>query len=134
MSDEPDILDGYPDLKAIAERQREPPIGRLMSEVIGEQASDLAILLAAVRSLIQQTRDLRADEGELSYEVYPVFASLGGLSRQYEPCAQRNTIQDARIAAQEDREYRARYQAIMPVTYEIVAVRRHVVQTVQATG
>lgn len=127
MSDEPDILDGYPDLKAIAERQREPPIGRLMSEVIGEQASDLAILLAAVRSLIQQTRDLRADEGELSYEVRGWLHD--DAVRPYIFGSFPDHATAAKYANNLDRTNRTRC-----VIYEIVAVRSHVVQTVQAGG
>lgn len=71
MADEPDILEAYPDLLAIAERHK---TGIYLSENVS-RASDIATCLNELRSLIQQTLDLRCEEGELEYAVdrlYPL--------------------------------------------------------------
>lgn len=130
MSDEPDILEAYPDLLDIVYRRKQYLAERKGKIFNTQWADDVATLLDAIRSLIQQTRDLRADEGELNYEVYPVYNSLDGQMRQHEPCASLPTIQEARDAAANDRKFCTKHRTAIPVAYQIVAVRRRVVQTV----
>ena len=80
-------------------------------------SSDVDTLLDAVRSLLQQNHDLRADEGELNYEVHRVGVDF--------PTMQRNTLREAV-------EYVLELHRLgWADTYEIVAVRRLVVQTIR---
>lgn len=124
---EPDILElaNDPELLAIAGRQRKSHIGRLMSNVIEEQSADVAYLINALRSLVQQNHDLRADEGELRYAVCRVY--VGGV-RDY-TAEEFSRLQDAQAAVAEIRLLDSEYRHL-PEAYEIVAVRRRVVQTV----
>ena len=57
----PDILEGYPDLLAIATYLDKPCLGST-AEVAIRLISHIETLLDAVRSLIQQVHDLRAEE------------------------------------------------------------------------
>jgi hypothetical protein len=98
------------------------------AEAIGGLAKDAAALLDALRSLLQQNHDLRADEGELSYEVVRVRGDQRASIEGYFPTM---GLALAEVARQQRSDVNLpRY----PITYEIVAVRRRVVQTVTAGG
>jgi hypothetical protein len=128
-----DILElaNDPELLAIAGRQ-----ASYMKHIkgrgiqAGQGAEDLLFALNALRSLLQQNHDLREDEGELEYIVVRRSRHDGFKGHTYlEPHA---TIKDAHAFIERLRSGDS--ELLRGGTYEIVAVRRLVVQTVTASG
>lgn len=127
MGSTTDLLAGHPELLAIAERLEASSLSSASIPATRSMCADIATLLDAVRSLIQQTHDLRADEGRLQYEVIRIVATRYGINSY-----SRGSFETLRQASEEVSASQRHDTKGANVTYQIVAVRRHVVQTVRA--